>query len=130
MKILLTLPRFKPNSNPPLGIAYIAACLRKQGFDAEILDSTFESWDFAAERLKKADFDILGLSCYTMNYELAKKMALVAKNANKKVLTVVFIEAGCAGTCTIRRYLFYIVMADRVIERCGGLSKVCLGFRR
>ena len=88
MKILLALPRFQPNANPPLGIAHIASYLREKGFDVEILDPTFESWEFAVKRLKKTDFDVLGLSCYTMNFELAKRMAEVAKKANNKVLTV------------------------------------------
>ncbi|MDO8646856.1 MAG: radical SAM protein [Candidatus Diapherotrites archaeon] len=88
MKILLCLPRFEPNANPPLGLAYIAAVLRQRKFDVEILDPTFENFDFAVKRLEKADFDILGISCFTMNYNVSKKLAAIAKKANPNLLAV------------------------------------------
>ena len=87
MKMLLTLPRFEHNANPPLGIAYIASYLKQRNFDVEILDPTFENFEFAEKRLLKADYDILGLSCFTMNYNLSKKLAAIAKQANPNVLT-------------------------------------------
>ena len=59
MKILLLLPRIEPNTNPPLGLGYIAAFLRKNNYDAEIMDPTFEGRDDALKRLAKIDFDVL-----------------------------------------------------------------------
>lgn len=88
MKTLLLFPRFEPNANPPLGIAYIAACLRQAAFDVEVLDPTFQDWNFAVERLQKADYDVLGIGSYTMNYNNSKKLAAVAKQVNSNVLTV------------------------------------------
>lgn len=88
MKTLLVLPRFEPNSNPPLGLAYIAAAMRNAKQDVEILDPTFEGREFAIQRIKKADYDIIGFSCFTMNVNLAIELAELAKKCNKKALTV------------------------------------------
>ena len=88
MKILLTLSRFEPNANPPLGIAYIASALRKAGFDVEILDPSFKGKQFAIDRIKRADYGIIGFSCFTMNYNASRQLAAVAKRANKNVLRV------------------------------------------
>lgn len=88
MKVLLALSRFEPNASPPLGLAYIAACLRREGVDVEILDPSFEGREFAEKRIKEADYDILGFSCFTMNYNVSKELAAMAKTCNKNVLTV------------------------------------------
>jgi len=88
MKILLALPRFRPNTNPPLGLAYIAACLEKENFEVEILDPTFESLEYAENRLKKTDYDMLGVSCYTMNYNKGLRFAGIAKRMNPNCVIV------------------------------------------
>lgn len=88
MKVLLTLSRFEPNISPPLGIAYVAACLRKAGIEVEILDPTFENWGFSVERIKRTDYDVIGFSCFTMNYNISKKLAGIAKKSNKNIITV------------------------------------------
>ncbi len=85
MKVLLTHPRFEPNTNPPLGIAYIASYLRQNGIEAEILDCTFRDFAHAEERLSKGNFDFLGISCFTMNYNKGLEMARIAKEANPDV---------------------------------------------
>lgn len=82
MKILLLLPRIEPNTNPPLGLGYIAAFLRENGRDVEILDPTFEGRDYAFERLSKVDYDVLGISAYTMNFNLGLEFARFAKSKN------------------------------------------------
>jgi anaerobic magnesium-protoporphyrin IX monomethyl ester cyclase len=84
MKILLLLPRVEPNTNPPLGLGYIAAFLRKSGRDVEILDPTFEGRDYAFERLSKIDYDVLGVSAYTMNFNLGLEFARFAKSKNNR----------------------------------------------
>jgi len=81
MKILLLLPRIEPNTNPPLG--YLAAFLTKNNYDVEILDPTFEGRDDALKRLAKIDFDVLGISAYTMNFSLGLEFARYAKSQNK-----------------------------------------------
>ena len=84
MKILLLLPRVEPNTNPPLGLGYIAAFLRKSGRDVEILDPTFEGRDYAFKRLSRSDYEILGVSAYTMNFNLGLEFARFAKSKNNR----------------------------------------------
>jgi radical SAM superfamily enzyme YgiQ (UPF0313 family) len=88
INVLLTAPRFVPNKYPPLGIAYIASILRENGFDVEILDPVFGGWKIVEKRLKKGDYDILGVSTLTMNFEDGLEMAKIAKEANPGCLTV------------------------------------------
>ena len=56
MKLKLIFPRFHyPSGDPPLGIAYIAAFLRKKGYDVDIVDTTFERKKNLIKRLRGAD---------------------------------------------------------------------------
>lgn len=89
MKTLLALPRFEPNTNPPLGIAQIAACMRQQNLEADILDPTFEGFEYARRELKRRKYDILGLSCFTMNINVSMELAKIAKKANPKVFVLI-----------------------------------------
>ena len=83
MKILLLLPRIAPNTNPPLGLGYIASVLRKNKVDVEILDPTFGARDEVLKRLARTDYDVLGVSAYTMNYRLGLEFARFAKSQSK-----------------------------------------------
>jgi len=89
MKVLLVLPRTKPNTNPPLGLAYIAAILRKNGVGVEILDPTFEGAEHALKRLCQIDYDLLGIGTYTMNFNLGLEWAKFVK-ARKKDIPILF----------------------------------------
>jgi radical SAM superfamily enzyme YgiQ (UPF0313 family) len=88
MKTLLVLTRLEPNTNPPLGMATIAAVLRENGHDVEICDPTFENKRFVFDRLARTDYGILGLNAFTMSYNLALAFAAFAKEKNPRVLTV------------------------------------------
>ena len=87
-KVLLTNPRFVPNKYPPLGIAYLAAFLRENGVNVEILDPVFEGLYIAEKRLRNPDYDILAVSTLTMNFEDGLKMAKIAKEANPNCITI------------------------------------------
>jgi len=68
---------------PPLGLAYIAAWLERDGFKAEIFDLNL-GWEGLERRMKKAAW--IGVSCYTHNYHIAKKVLELAKRHGKKIL--------------------------------------------
>ncbi len=77
-KITLIYPYFHPRSDtsifrfPPLGLGYIAAYLKKHGFQAEIVDCTFLSQTYALQKAKRSKAQIIGIqSMYSM-----KKKAL------------------------------------------------------
>ena len=66
VKVALIYPYFHPaNDNsifrfPPLGLGYIAAALKKQGVEVELVDCTFMGFHEAVERIKRAKPQIVG----------------------------------------------------------------------
>ena len=66
VKVALVYPYFHPaNDNsifrfPPLGLGYLAAALKKHGFEVELVDCTFLQFQQAVERVKRAKADIVG----------------------------------------------------------------------
>jgi anaerobic magnesium-protoporphyrin IX monomethyl ester cyclase len=81
VKVALVYPYFHPaNDNsifrfPPLGLGYLAAALKKQGFDVELVDCTFLQFNEAVERVKRSRADVVGFySMFSMKkttFELA-----------------------------------------------------------
>ncbi len=66
-RVLLIYPYFNPWNNrsifrfPPLGLGYIASSLRNNGYDVNILDCTFMSWEDALKKAKDAGADVVGI---------------------------------------------------------------------
>lgn len=76
----------------PLGLGYIAAVLRENGFyEIDLFDPEAEglNWKEVRERIKNFDADVIGLSCVTATYPAAKKLAKLVKSVNKKALLIV-----------------------------------------
>jgi len=119
MKILLItppstlMPIERPHVVAPLGLAYIAAVLERDGFDVEILDCVAMgwrrylkkwkvseiktekpihfglSWKEIESKIKKASPDVVGISCsYSCQSPNAHKTAGIVKKANKKTRVV------------------------------------------
>jgi len=94
----LTLLKYEiPSIVPPLGLAYIAAVLEKEGFPVEIMDATALgerhergervhlglTWDEIARELKKRKPDLVGVSCsFSSQSQNAHKVAKIAKKAD------------------------------------------------
>ncbi len=90
---------------PPLGLAYIAACLEKD-YTVKILDAACEGWEqekkenedyitygLAFDEIKELIFDfkpdVVGVSClYSMQYKNAHTVCAIAKEADKNILTI------------------------------------------
>ncbi len=114
MKVLLIFPPSTiqgedptmPSIVPPLGLAYVAAYLRKSGFDVEVLDARSKSGnrvimerdnvrhfgltdeELLAE-IKAHEPDIVGVSCmYTAYSDNAHRCIRVAKSYKESVVTV------------------------------------------
>ena len=89
MKIILVFPRLKHESlgDPPLGLAYLAAYLRKNtNFEVSILDMAFLSVKEAAIRLTRKRPDIVGIYFSTPTYASAMEIVKVARKADAFVV--------------------------------------------
>lgn len=90
MKVLLINP---PTSNlyakignnmPPLGLAYLAAVLRKSGHWVEIIDLCIEPK--ALSKLSSNNFDLVGISADTPRFPAAVAIAKEAKKKNSIIV--------------------------------------------
>lgn len=96
MKILLVNPpaseRFPSTSRvPPLGLAYIAAALEKNGFSVQILDAAVEELTIekTAERILANNADIVGFTAMTPNYPQTEKIAIILKRKNPSLAVII-----------------------------------------
>jgi anaerobic magnesium-protoporphyrin IX monomethyl ester cyclase len=87
--VLLVQPQLPPPMNayvndvvltPPLGLCYIASCLRKE-FEVEILDSAILNLTFheIKDKVRKAAPKVVGISTSTHTYKNALSIAEIAK---------------------------------------------------
>ncbi len=71
-----------PNSVPPLGLLYLAACLRERlGAEVRLLDAYFEedAPAAAAAAARQLGADVVGFTCLTVESPLAHRMAAAVK---------------------------------------------------
>jgi anaerobic magnesium-protoporphyrin IX monomethyl ester cyclase len=68
-KVLLIYPYFKPAGDrsvfrfPPLGVAYLASCLIKEGYEAQLLDCTFLEKNQALQQALEFQAEVVGIYC-------------------------------------------------------------------
>ncbi|MBI2670909.1 cobalamin B12-binding domain-containing protein [Candidatus Woesearchaeota archaeon] len=112
MNISLVFPRMKyKTGDPPLGMALIAASLRKNNFNVEIIDTTFNpSLDYVRERLIKFNPSWVAIYSDTMMYNDCIEISKMAKEMAKKV-----VIGGPHATLkpdTLVDYADYLVMGE------------------
>ncbi len=98
MKVLLINPNYRnvykyvekesTMIQPPLGLAYIAAVLRENGFEVKILDlaALDLSLEEAKSEIEKVNANIVGITAATNTIEEAYKIAEATKNKNNVVI--------------------------------------------
>lgn len=77
--------------NFPYGIGSIAAVLENNGFEVKVLDVQAEQIEKeeVAERIKNTDFDILGISAFSTQYNRVRELAdFVKTNLKEKIIVV------------------------------------------
>ncbi|WP_455368147.1 cobalamin-dependent protein, partial [[Eubacterium] cellulosolvens] len=74
---------------PPLGLCYLASCLKKD-YRVSILDASILNLNEKAitSEIKKADPKILGITTTTYTFKNSLKIAQIAKQLNKNISTV------------------------------------------
>lgn len=66
---------------PPLGLAYVAAVLEKDGFQVEVLDNYLQETplDQLKQRFKELKPELVGISCSSLTYERSVETAKAVK---------------------------------------------------
>jgi radical SAM superfamily enzyme YgiQ (UPF0313 family) len=72
----------------PLGLAYVAEILRREGLDAVIVNLSAWSWRRVARFLREERPDLVGVSTFTFNRHEAMRLAALARAANPRALIV------------------------------------------
>ncbi len=97
MKVLLINPVTKEKkmtatgSTPNLGLGFIAASLRKNGFQVEIWDGIKKGLSILGleKRLRVLDYDIAGFQVFTCTVREVHKSLKIVKSLNPKIVTVI-----------------------------------------
>ncbi|MFC1666688.1 B12-binding domain-containing radical SAM protein [Candidatus Omnitrophota bacterium] len=103
----LTLKSYFKELTPPLGIAYLGAVLKENGFQVNILDATADGWeheevinneyiryglslDSIRQRIKDFSPDVLGVSCLlSSQYREMHGICKIAKDISRDMITIV-----------------------------------------
>jgi radical SAM superfamily enzyme YgiQ (UPF0313 family) len=92
MNIALIFPRTQyPSGQPPLGILYLAAYLRRESeAEVDIVDLTFQKkpFDHLRARLSARRYDIVGLSVMTSLLRDAERASAIARETSPRALVL------------------------------------------
>lgn len=92
MKILLLQPNYDSHViHPPLGLGYLAAFLRKEGYQVSIFDGTVKNAALDDYLLEVKEFkpDLVGVTVLTRGHNRAKEIIQVLKKKFKKLPIVI-----------------------------------------
>ncbi|MHA1264599.1 MAG: B12-binding domain-containing radical SAM protein [Candidatus Helarchaeota archaeon] len=89
--ILLIRPKIRipiAQSNPPLGLGYLAAVLRKHGHQVNLLDCAIikESYKQIRSRVKKINPDIVGITALSSYYNEMRRLARILQPLNIPII--------------------------------------------
>ncbi|MBI4683410.1 MAG: radical SAM protein [Nitrospirae bacterium] len=95
MKVLLINPITSERGmfacTPNLGLGYLATALRRSGFEADIWDGMKKDMTRKKleERLKRLDYEVVGVQVYTCSIEEAQETLTLVKSLDPKVLRII-----------------------------------------
>ena len=77
--------------DPPLGLGYIAAFLKQNGWDVKVLDFVVYPLSLSqiAKNILKNKPNVVGFTCYNSNYNLIKQIAMKLKKTNSKLTIII-----------------------------------------
>lgn len=90
--ILLVYPKYTyPRKNPPLGLAYLASYIRKEGYNPLIVDLNIDNYsnEELCEIIRKHNFSMIGISFMTNQYKECLSLARLIKSCLKSTYIVV-----------------------------------------
>lgn len=115
--ILLLYPRYTyPRKNPPIGLAYLAAALRQDGHDVEILDLNVRTLgeQQLREKMSARSYSLFGISFMTNQFGEASRLAQLLKSVS-------------AGSPIIAGGPHASAIPERTLEEMPEVDAVCVG---
>lgn len=92
MRIALIFPRTRyPSGQPPLGVLYLAAYLRREsGVQVDVFDLTFRKkpFDYLRQELSHRRYDVIGLSVMTSMLREAERASAIVHQTNPQALVI------------------------------------------
>ena len=98
-----------PMSGVPLGIASLAAYLRKKKITSQVIDAPIEGWNFleTVDNAIKSGAKIIGVSCLTENRYSALKTLEEVKKQDKSIITIIGgLHATFLDSLLLKNYKF------------------------
>lgn len=90
MKITLISPTTMVSCSPPLGIAYVAAVLRKNGYNVNIIDGNIiKNENEMKSLIRKNKPDVVGITMMTQSVPESEKIAKIVKELNQNTTIIV-----------------------------------------
>jgi anaerobic magnesium-protoporphyrin IX monomethyl ester cyclase len=90
--LLLSTPHpLEESPLPPLSLSYLAAVLTQQGIDVKILDFLVTHYHPGKLRRALQEYkpQLVGATCVTLNYPIARRMLKVCKDFDPRIFTVI-----------------------------------------
>lgn len=92
MRVLLMSTPYPLEENPlpPLSLAYLAAVLRQEGLEVEVVDHLVSMYSPSKLRKKLREFkpQMVGATCVTLNYPIASRIMKVCKEFDPHIITM------------------------------------------
>jgi len=117
--LLLNAPRYIPTAGPPLenrsdeclGLAYLAAVLRRQGISVSILDAAIERWDAreTVRQVMRRKFSILGVSLFYSRSQIEANVSMISELRRRLPSRVHMCVGGYVATFS----------CQDLLEECG-----------
>ncbi|MBU1569646.1 MAG: B12-binding domain-containing radical SAM protein, partial [Proteobacteria bacterium] len=114
MKVLLiSPPREKPvfADFPPMGLAYLAGVLRKNGINVKIIDAASYPWNILEKCIRSYDFDIAGVTCWTIE----RKQTFLTAKLIRECRPDAKIVIGGQHATALPEHMFTLAEADVVV---------------
>lgn len=128
--LLINPPREIPQKAdfPPMGLAYIAGPLRREGVKVSLLDASAFSWKLLGRAIKEKNPDIVGIPCWTVERRQSFNTAKLVKGMNPHA-KIIF---GGHHATAFPEYMFKQGHADAVVlgEGEGTTSELVEAFLR
>jgi len=106
------------NIAPPIGLCYLSATLKKEGYDSKVIDACSYSWKKIKSILREEKPDVVGIQCVTIERGQSYKLAKIVK---KELPKCIIIFGGQHASC-FPEQMFKLAPIDYVVIGEGELT--------